>query len=142
MTVSRAHPDDMLLIWPQIQPLIQRCLKKGLGETLTEPGLWAGVMTGGIDLWVVSEGVEVKAGLFLQTVRRERGKALIILAAVANERGKAVEHTKELLPLIREYADMIGAYTVEACARLGTARILKRLGCKPKAIVMELKDGR
>jgi hypothetical protein len=68
---------------------------------------------------------------------------LVVLEAVAGPGCKSyLEHATDLLPRLKEYGDMIGAYTIEAYCRNGAARMLSRLGCKPKAIVMEIRDER
>jgi hypothetical protein len=140
--VSRAHPKDLVVIWPKLLPQILRGLRKGAGDTLTERGLLSGVQHGELDLWIVHRDDEILAGIFLQIDQRERGKALVVLDVVAGS-GKGFRHyAEDIVPRLREYGEMIGAYTVEGVCRLGTARLLSRLGCKPKAVIMELSNGR
>lgn len=139
LSVSRVEPKDLLSVWGRLLPQIRRGLKRGMGDTMSERRLFSQVAHGDVDLWALHRGSDVFAGIFLQTVERERGKALIILNVVGSG---FRENAEEMLKRFREYADMIGAYTIESYSRLGAARHLMRLGCKPKAIVMELRNGR
>jgi hypothetical protein len=141
-SVSRAHEKDLSVIWPQLQPQIRHGLRRGAGDTLTERGLFDGVTSGGLDLWVVHRGDEILGGLFLKIEIRERGKALVVLMIAAGSGKGLHRYLPDLLARIREYGTMIGAYTVESVSRPGAARLLSRLGCKPKAMIMELNDGR
>jgi hypothetical protein len=99
-------------------------------------------MSGALDLWVVHKGIEVLAGIFLLIENRERGKALVVLDVVAGSGRGFRDYAEDMLPRLREYGEMIGAYTVESVSRPGAARLLSRFGCKPKAVIMELNDGR
>jgi hypothetical protein len=145
LSVSRVEPKDLLAVWYQLVPQIRRGLKRGAGDTLTEKGLFNGVVNGETILWVVHCGEDMVGALFLQIEVRERGKALIVLNVVAG-RGQRVglygRYGKEIITRLREYGDMVGAYTIESVSRLGAARLMMRHGCKPKAIVMEIRDGR
>jgi hypothetical protein len=138
-TVSRVAPDDLLEVWMHLAPQIRSGLKKGAGDTLTEKWLYEGVMSGALDLWVVHKGQDILAGLFLLIENREPGKALVVLNTVAGSGHGFREFAEDMLPRLREYGQMIGAYTVESYSRPGAARILTRLGCKPKAVIMELR---
>lgn len=141
-SISRAHSKDLPWIWPKLSPQIKKGLKRGAGDTLTEKGLYHGVACGELDLWLVHRDDDILAGLFLLIEERERGKALIVLDVVAGT-GRGFSHyAEDIVPRLREYGEMIGAYTVEGVCRLGTARLLSGLGCKPKAVIMELYDGR
>jgi hypothetical protein len=140
--VSRVYPNNLRTVWPKLLPNIRVGLRKGAGDTLTEQMLWEGVHSGEMDLWVIHSGDEILAGLILQVHQRERGKALVVLMIAAGT-GKSMRHyLPEILPRLREYGEMIGAYTVESVSRPGAARLLSRFGCKPKAMIMELSDGR
>jgi hypothetical protein len=141
-SISRAHAKDLPVIWRQLQPQIRRGLKRGAGDTLTEKGLFDGVTSGSLDLWVVHRDDEILAGLFLMIEQRERGKALIVLDVVAGTGHGFRHYAEDIVPRLREYGEMVGAYTIEGVCRLGTARILSRMGCKPKAVIMELNNGR
>jgi hypothetical protein len=142
LSVSRVQPEQVLPVWQILLPQIRRGLKKGAGDTLDESGLFRDVASGRVILWVMHRGPEIQAGVFLRVDERECGRALIVLEAVAGGGKGFLAHAESLLPRLREYGDMIGAYTIEAYCRRGTARVLSRLGCKPKAIVMEIRDER
>jgi hypothetical protein len=142
LSVSKVYPDNLAEVWPCLLPGIRRGLQRGAGDTLSAEGLFRGVITRGVELWLAHRGDEIFAGVFLQIEKRERGRALVVLDVVAvNGRGFR-QYAEKLLPIIREYATLIGAYTVEGVTRPGAARILTSLGCKPKAIIMELGNGR
>lgn len=129
-------------VWLKLAPQIRRGLKKGAGDTLSERWLYEGVMSGALDLWVVHREDDILGGMFLSIVERERGKALVVLNTVAGSGHGLQAYAAEMLPRLREYAEMVGAYTIESVSRPGAARLLSRLGCKPKAVIMELGDGR
>jgi hypothetical protein len=95
-----------------------------------------------LDLWVVHRDQEILGALFLKIEERERGKALVVLDVVAGTGRGFRQYAEDMLPRLREYGQMIGAYTVESVSRPGAARLLSRLGCRPKAMIMELNDGR
>ena len=141
MQVGRAHPNDLSMIWTHLGPQIRRGLTKGAGDTMTERWLFDGVMNGELDLWIVHDGSEILAGIFLQILERERGKVLFVVDIVAGSGHGFKDYAEYMLPKLREYGDMIGAYTIESHSRLGAARLLQRLGCKPKAMIMELGNG-
>jgi hypothetical protein len=135
----------LLLVWPHIQPQIARGIARGAGDTISERGLFIGVVDGTLDLWVMNRGSEILAGIFLRIDQRARGKALVVLDVVAGNGhhvGVFSEYARDIVPRLREYGQMIGAYTIESVSRPGAARLLSRLGCTPKAIIMELNDGR
>jgi len=138
-SVSRVHPADLLTVWHRLLPQIRQGLRKGAGDTLSERGLFSGVASGRLDLWVIHDGDEVLAGMFLRIDERERGKALIVLNVVGRDFKR---YAKTMVPRLRDYGDLIGAYTIESVSRPGAARLLTRLGCKPKAVIMELGHGR
>ena len=140
--VSRVSPNELPSVWEQLQPQIQRGLRKGAGGTLTEIGLFNDVACGSLDLWVVHRDEDILAGIFLRIDERESGKALIVIDAVAGTGKGFMHYAEDIIPRLREYGQMVGAYTIEGVCRLGTARLLSRLGCKPKAVIMELNDGR
>ena len=142
LSVSRIKPEDLLVVWAKLVPQIRRGLRKGAGDTLSERGLFRAVVSGDLDLWVVHDGSEIMGGLFLQIEKRERGVALVVLDVVAGTGRGLRDYAEMMLPRIREYGKMVGAYTIESVSRPGAARMLKSLGCRPKAIIMELSDGR
>jgi hypothetical protein len=117
-------------------------MTKGSGDTLSEQDLFDSVTRGTVDLWLVHDADELMGGMFLQVQRRERGKALLVVDVVAASGHGFRQYAEYMLPRLREYAEMIGAYTIESVSRPGAARILSRLGCKPKAMIMELGNGR
>ena len=138
-SVDRVEPYDITLVWGDLLPQIRRGLRKGGGDTMSEPMLFHGVLRGNFQLWVIHDGDEVLAGLFFKTEHRERGIALIVLDVVAGSGKGFRNYATVMVPRIREFGRMIGAYTIEAVCRDGVARILADLGCKRKATIMELK---
>jgi hypothetical protein len=140
--ISRVQPRDLGEVWRKLLPQIRRGLSKGAGDTLSERGMYTGVIDGELDLWVVHRGDEILGGMFLRIDQRDRGKALIVVDVVSGTGTGLKAYAEELLPRIREYGKMIGAYTIESYSRTGAARMLSRLGCRPKAMIMELSDGR
>lgn len=143
LSVRRVMPKDLLPVWLQLLPQIKHGLKRGAADTLTENGLYTGIAHGELILWVMCHGPEILAAFFLQIEVRPRGRALVVLNVVSGPSGKYPhQYNDEMLLRLREYGDMIGVYTIESVSRLGAARRLMRHGCKPKAMIMELRDGR
>jgi len=140
--IARVEAKDLPVVWPSLQREVRRGLTKGAGDTMTEQWLYGGVEDGSIDLWVLQRrDGEVLGGMFLKTIQRSRGTVLFVVDIVAGSGHGFRDYAAELLPKLREYGAMIGAYTIESVSRPGAARILSRLGCKPKAVIMELGDG-
>lgn len=142
LSVSRVGPNVLDAVWGKLLPQIRRGLSKGAGDTLSESGMYCAVALGTLELWVVHDGDDIRAGLFMQIAKRDRGTALIVLDIVAGTGRGFRAYAEKMLPTIREYGDLIGAYTIESVSRPGAARLLRRLGCKPKAMIMELGNGR
>lgn len=119
--------------------MVRKGLKHGAGDSITEDEILHGLMTGRMQLWAVHKGEEVIAGLVLQTIERECGRALFIVVMAGRD---FAEWSPKVNGLLQDYADLLGAYTIEAMCREGIAKWLKALGWKRKAIKMELRHGR
>lgn len=126
-------------MWQQIGPQVRRGLACGAGDTLSEQEMLSALLHGELELWAVHEGDKVLGGLVLQIERRERGLALVVLMIAAAEGRGLRLYVPRLLALLRDYAELLGAYTIESVSRPGAARLLSRFGCKPKAVLMELR---
>ncbi len=138
-SVSRVEPQSIDVVWPQIAPMVRRGLRHGAGDSITEEQILHELYAGQMELWAVHDGEEIIAGLVLQIIQRSKGPALIVIFQAGRDFARWSERVNSL---IRDYADLIGAYTVEAVCRKGAAKWLKELGWTEKAITMEMRNGR
>ena len=140
-SVSRVEPQSIDAVWPQIAPMVRRGLKHGAGDSITEEQILHALYAGQMELWAIHNGEEIIAGLVLQIIQRSKGPALIVIFQAGRDFALWSERVNGL---IRDYADLIGAYTVEAVCRKGAAKWLEDLGWKRKAITMamEMNNGR
>lgn len=139
--IVEVHPKAFKEVWPQVRDLVLRALKHGAGDTLTEGELIRGLTHGSMQMWAVQQGDgPVTAAMIWQVENHERGKVVQVLAMVgAGYR----DYAPEMQRLLMEYAILIGAYTIEASVRDAAVPIVRALGWRRKATLMECPiDGR
>ena len=138
--ISHVPPKVLSAVWPQLQPMVERALKHGAGDTITELELIRGLAHGAMQLIVVHEGETIKAGMVLRVDQRARGLVVVVLLMVgAGHRDYAPRMQERLI----DYAKLIGAYSLESIVRDGVVPIVEALGWKRKATMMEYPiDGR
>lgn len=126
-------------VWPQIEPAVVRGLRHGAGDSTSADEIFGAIANGSMLLWVVHDGSDIIAAIVLQVVKRESGLALVVVLVAGRDFWKWADRVQQL---ILEYAELIGAYTIEAVARDGMAKWLRQLGWRKKATIMELDHGR
>lgn len=136
--VSSVRPELLAEVWPHVVEKIAKGIERASQGALTPAGIYQAVAAGDMELWLVHDGREVMAAVVLRVNARPDGHALTVVLVAGREFHRWGRHIQEL---IRDYAQIIGANTVQAVARPGMARWLERMGWKKKATVMELKDG-
>lgn len=136
--LSRVYPDALEFVWPQIEPKVLKSLEHGAGDSLSIEKIKTAILSGDMELWAVHEDRDVSAGIILQALQRDKGIALYVVLVAGEGWTKSASQVNQKL---KEYAQEIGAYTVEATCRKGMARWLEELGWKEKAILMEMNNG-
>jgi len=139
LSVSRVAPVNLDFVWREVAPMVERGLRHGAGDSTSPAELRAAIATGKMELWAVADGGDIVAIVVLRVVSRVKGVALLV-SLVA---GRDFDSWGQMISdLVADYAELIGAYTVEATARKGMAKWLAQMGWRQKAIVMELDNGR
>lgn len=131
--ISKVNNDSLLHVWNELLPQIEKAYKQGAGDSTTPDQVYESVKSGELEMWVVHEGSEVVAAL-LFAIKQYPAKKTIFIELVAGKNMKSWEG--EMENKLREYKDLIGADTVEACSRKGVPRMLRH--CKVKAYLVEL----
>lgn len=137
--VSHVTPNLLVHVWPQVTTMVQRGLRHGAGDSTSEQEIYAAIAEGHMEMWAVHRGAEVTAVIVLEIVKRPSG---VILKVVLIAGSLFSAWSKQVQALIEDYAELIGAYTIEAVVRDGMRKWLEPLGWKRKATIMELKNGR
>lgn len=117
--------------------MVRKGLKHGAGDTVTENEIVRALLHGEMEMWAVHDGTAIIAGIVLQVVRRERGTALIVVLIAGRSFSSWAPCVQQL---IKDYANLIGAYTIEAVCREGMAKLLYGMGWKRKATTMRLEN--
>jgi len=131
------YKDDVENVWPSVSGLMDRGLKRGMGDSLGDTEIFDRLIEGTLEMWALIDGDDkVLGGMVLERAQRANGPVITVMMYAGEGSDEARDTGSELL---REYADKIGAYTVEAFVRPGLVPRLKNSGWRRKAIVMELE---
>jgi ABC-type uncharacterized transport system ATPase subunit len=123
-------------VWQQLQPMIDRALSHGDGDSTTSGHMLAKVLVGQRQLWAIHEGPEIIAGLVI-SIRTYAAKKTVVIELAA---GRDLDRWAEQLEgILRDFRDLAGANTIECSCRAGLARRLLKRGWISKATIMELK---
>lgn len=133
--VARVPPHLALDVLAQVETQARRGMER---SSLSYEELRAACVRGAMDLWAVHDEGEVIAVIVLQVTKRTSGLVLGVVLAAGRDMSLWLEDVERL---IAEYAELLGAVLVVSTARPGLARLLKRFGWKPRAIVMEKTIG-
>ena len=135
LSVSRVEPEQIPGVFLEVEPMIERALSHGQGDTTNKAELVNGLLSGDLVMWAVHEGDDITAALIL-SVREYPNKTTLYVELVA---GRSLdEWIDDIEGLLRDFAYMRGIDTIEASCRKGLARRLKRRGWNTKAVIMEL----
>ena len=137
--VSRVFPEQFDAVWSAAAEAADGGFRHGAGDTITPEEIRQSVISGDMEMWAVHDAEQIAAVVVIQVVGRPQGKVLKVVLVAGREFASWGQQIQELLT---EYANLIGAASIEAVARPGMAKWLAQMGWKRKATVMELKDGR
>lgn len=134
LNVSGVPADQVALLWPRIEPLVEKALRHGEGDESDPATVRAELEAGRMVLWVIHDA-EIVAVLVLKVLVHPRKKTLHLVLTAGT---RLAEWVGEIEGLLRDYAGLIGADTIEASCRDGLMRVLKKRDWKRKATIMEL----
>lgn len=134
--ISRVEPENVGLVWAELEPMILKGLSRGQGDECHPEVMKARIVAGDLQLWAVVEDDELTGACVLSVRDSAVRKVWVELLAGKNMDSWA----DELEGLLKDFRDLLGASCVEASCRPGLAAYLKERGWKQKAIIMSLKD--
>lgn len=137
MLISHVMPEDLDVVWSELEPQIMRGLTHGQGDECYPELMKAQILDERMQLWAIqNEEHELRAGVVVSVRDSKTRKVWVELLA-----GEDIdEWASDLEDTLRTFKERIGASTIEASCRLGLAKYLQTRGTgwKRKAIVMEL----
>lgn len=136
LEVSSVPLESVPYVWSAQIDMIERGLEKGQADWATSTELLAQILKGESHLWVVHEGEEVVA-VVVTEVRANRHMTKVFVQLIAGTR--LDEWSDQVITLLHDFMELIGADCIEASCRPGLAKFLKGKGWSQKAIIMELK---
>lgn len=139
MEISSVPPEQIDYVWAQVEPMVERGLAEAAGDSLSPDYLKASIKRGDSLLWAVHEGMNVIAVVALDVVRHP-AKTTVLVVLIAGERFR--DWSEKVQTLLREFAALVGADTIEAVVRDGMTKWLAPMGWRRKATLMELKNVR
>lgn len=139
LSVSAVPPEQVDFVWSQVEPMVKRGLAHGMGDSTTSEHIKAAIQRGESILWAVHQESDVIAIVVIEVVRYP-AKTTLLAALIAGSR--FAEWAPMVQELLRDYADLIGADTIETSVRDGLTKWLAPMGWKRKATIMELEHVR
>jgi hypothetical protein len=133
--ISHVPPASVGAVWAALSPMIEKGLSHGQGDETSPEQMRAAIERGDMQMWVVHEGEDIKAGIVL-SVTDAAVRKLWVEMLVGRDMGEWID---ELERLVCDFRDLIGAGCVEASCRPGLAKYLARRKWKRKAIIMSLE---
>ena len=135
LSVSYVEPEHIDFVWRQLEPMIQRGLKRGAGDSVTSESLRESVKSGDRILLAVHEGTDVTAGVLFEVQQHPAKKILFVIMVAGRDFDSWAQQAKEMMLALK---DEYGADSVQATVRDGFVPVLKRYGWKKKATLMEM----
>ena len=126
-------PGEAKEAWAAFLPAIRRGLTRAGGD-LTASSLLEAAQSGALSLWSIELG-GVAAGIAVIEVIDRPARAAVSVILVAG-RGMA-GWIGPALGALERYRVLNGAHKAEAVCRPGMARLLRRMGWRPKGVIME-----
>lgn len=140
MMISRVSPEQVDLIWPQVEHKVRRGIKAAHAD-VSPDYMRLAAKRGDAILWAVHEDDSIIAILAMRIlVNRENGTKMLNVDLIAGERFS--EWAGRMKELLEDYRDLIGASTIRATVRDGMTKWLRDYGWKRVNTTMELKHGR
>lgn len=117
--------------------MIQQALDQGQGDGMPADELRPDLVSGARDLWAIQHQDQIRAVAVI-SVDRVPGVGLKVIVDTLSGEG-IDEWIQELVQVLLELKEMMGAYSIEASCRPGLGRYMKKLGWQTKATIMELR---
>lgn len=136
LAVSAVPPAEVDFVWSQVEPMVRKGLAHGEGDSTTAEHIREQVRRGELILWAVHDGPDVAAVIVLDVVKHPAKTTLFVVLIAGRRFGDWAPAVQNLL---RDYAAIVGADTIEASVRDGLTKWLGNMGWKRKATIMELK---
>lgn len=136
LSVSAVPPEHVDFVWAQVEPMVRRGLSHGAGDSTTSDHIRAAIKRGELILWAVHEGLDVTAAIVIEVVKHP-AKTTLFIVLIAGRR--FAEWAPTVTDLLRDYAVVVGADTIESMVRDGLTKWLAPLGWKRKATLVELQ---
>lgn len=133
--ISAVDKESLPLVWQALRPQIQKGLSVGMGPRTTERILYSAVEEGRCVMWAIHDDKEIKAGVILSVKTYPNLRTLFVELLAGKDLDEWVDDLENLLI---DYKTIVGADIIEACARPGLAKRLKRW--KTKAALVEMSE--
>lgn len=134
--MSSVPTESVPYVWESQIQMIERGMSKGQGDWGSSADMLARILRGDSHLWVVHQGDEVIA-VVVTCARSNIHMTKLFVELVAGSR--LDEWVDQVITLLRDLMELIGADCIETSCRPGLAKLLKGKGWSQKAIIMELK---
>lgn len=124
-------------IWGSVAEMIEMALSYGQGDSATAEDVGKDLIVGKSILWVMHRGDgDIIAVVVLSKNVSTKTTKLYVQLVSGEEMSLWLD---QLIELLVDLKDIIGADCIEASCRPGLAKILSEAGWSKKAIIMELK---
>lgn len=136
-SVSYVSPDALDRVFDQVAPMIESALEHGQGDCTNLAAICAGINRGELQLWAVHSGPEITGIVVFELIQHPCKRSVFVTLVAGSGFDEAVGVVERLL---RDYAEICGADTIEASVRDGLARKLTARNWRRKATIMELSQ--
>ena len=121
--VGGVQPEALNAIWPHIEDLVVRALDEARGEyTLVE--IYESILQGKMQLWVVSEGVQLLSVFVTEIIDYSQHRVCMIVLAA----GENLKALLEQLSIVEAWAEELEADEVRVQGRRGWLRAMANQG--------------
>lgn len=132
--ISAVPPHLVDDVFDKLAKQIAKGLSQGQGDGTTEVEMRVGVKAGQMNMWAIHDDEELYAAVVLSVTQHSTGRKVFVELLAGTSMDDWIE---ELVKMLMDYRDLVGAMCIEASCRRGLAKYLKGMGWKTKAIIME-----
>lgn len=134
LSVSEVLPNQAAAVWPAVEPMIIRALRHGQGDSTTPEYVLSAILRGISSMWVAHDGPEILGCVVFRVEDKDICRKIWIDFVAGKDLPRWYHQVHELL---LDYMELVGAKCIEGSCRPGMARVLKKMGARQKAIIME-----
>jgi hypothetical protein len=127
--------ESLGIVWPIVEPMVRRALKHGQGDAGTAEGLLRKVYDGDLQMWAILIDGEITAAVILSVLQLDVCSKVWV-HVIAGKRSDL--WAADISKLLLDFKELTGAKCVEASCRPGAAKVMKSVGWRQKAVIMEL----